>query len=276
MDSIVSDLLDFGARYRAYLHQDEFGPTRAERTAALRTLLHDLDAVISHLEHVPGDLRSKLSRDLAQEIEKPPLALIDTWVLGRLYELSIDNGLAKLGEAALKALLRFGALDSTTAGEIAIATLGRKYLAARRQASDRDSIDASVRLMHLRQLVQMVLDELESQKGPETATSLIYLVWQLCELWERETGRLVTSSPVSENRYTGEPQSLAGRFSVAVIEVLQPSDEWVKQHRSDHAPVRARTKLCRRSYVRQTHFAMRAYVRLRPRNGTRPAGGEVV
>jgi hypothetical protein len=79
VDSIVSELLDFAAHYHANLHQDEFGPTRAERTAALRTLLHDLDAVIFHLEHLPGDLRSKLSQDLAQEIEKPSLGLIDTW-----------------------------------------------------------------------------------------------------------------------------------------------------------------------------------------------------
>jgi hypothetical protein len=237
--------------------------------------LNDLDAVISHLERLPGDLRLNLSRELAHEIAKPSLPLIDTWVLERLYELSIDNDLAKLGEAALKALRRFGALDSTTAGEIEIATQDRKYLAAQRQASDRDSIDAGVRLIHLRQLVQMMLDELESQKGPETATSLIYLVWQLCELWERETGRLVTSNAVSEYKYTGEPRSLAGRFSVAVIEALQPSDEWVKQHLSDHAPVRARTKLSPGSCIGQTHYAMRAYVRFRRRNGTRPAGGEV-
>jgi hypothetical protein len=69
VDSIVSELLDFAAHYHANLHQDEFGPTRAERTAALRTLLHDLDAVISHLEDLPGDLRSKLSQDFAPEID---------------------------------------------------------------------------------------------------------------------------------------------------------------------------------------------------------------
>jgi hypothetical protein len=89
------------------------------------------------------------------------------------------------------------------------------------------------------------------------------------------TGRLVTSNAVSEYEYTGEPRSLAGRFSVAVIEALQPSDEWVKQHPSDQALARAKTKLCPGSCVRQTHYAMRAYVRLRRRNGTRPAGGGV-
>src|SRR5712664_2067072 len=37
---IIRTLCDLGARYRRYLHQDEFGPTRAERMASLRPLLH--------------------------------------------------------------------------------------------------------------------------------------------------------------------------------------------------------------------------------------------
>ena len=85
VDSIVSELCDFGARYHANLHQDEFGSTRAERTAPLRTLLNDLDAVISHLERLPGDLRSNLSRELAHEIAKPSLVL---WSYGRTIRAS--------------------------------------------------------------------------------------------------------------------------------------------------------------------------------------------
>jgi hypothetical protein len=42
----VGKLLALGGRYHRYLHQDEFGPTRAERSAALRSFSTSLDALL--------------------------------------------------------------------------------------------------------------------------------------------------------------------------------------------------------------------------------------
>src|ERR1700756_550308 len=50
---IVLELCDLGARYWRYLHQDEFGPTRAERMAALRSLLEQFDVLMLRLHELP-------------------------------------------------------------------------------------------------------------------------------------------------------------------------------------------------------------------------------
>src|SRR5262249_50716704 len=50
-----------------YLHQDELGPTRAERLAALRLLLDQLDLFLSRLNGFPVHLRPRLSRRLPSD-----------------------------------------------------------------------------------------------------------------------------------------------------------------------------------------------------------------
>jgi len=61
----VLELRDLGGRYHRYLHRDEFGPTRAERIAALRSVLDQLDLLLSRLNGLAGYLRLRLSGQLA-------------------------------------------------------------------------------------------------------------------------------------------------------------------------------------------------------------------
>ncbi len=49
IEQIVLSLRDLGGRYHRYLHQDELGPTRAERMAALRLLLDQSDLLSAQL-----------------------------------------------------------------------------------------------------------------------------------------------------------------------------------------------------------------------------------
>jgi hypothetical protein len=46
---------------------------------------------------------------------------------------------------------------------------------------------------------------------------------QLCDLWRRETGQLVTANPVRLGAYTGRPQSAPRHFVCAAVEALQPT-----------------------------------------------------
>jgi hypothetical protein len=46
-DQIVDQLLALGERYHRYLHQDEFGPKRAEKLAALHDVVQKLDLLIA-------------------------------------------------------------------------------------------------------------------------------------------------------------------------------------------------------------------------------------
>src|SRR5260370_21070294 len=61
IEKIVAELLVIGSRYHRNLHQDEFGPTRAERMQALRDLLDRLEVLSSRLGALPPQLRLLVS-----------------------------------------------------------------------------------------------------------------------------------------------------------------------------------------------------------------------
>src|SRR5438105_14895236 len=56
IEEIVLALRALGERYHRYLHQDDFGPSRAERMAALRQLRNRLELLLSRLHRLPVDL----------------------------------------------------------------------------------------------------------------------------------------------------------------------------------------------------------------------------
>src|ERR1700756_5561653 len=64
IEQIALALCDLGGRDHRYLHQAEFGPPRAERMAALRLLLDQLNLLSSRLDVLPGHLRLWLSTQL--------------------------------------------------------------------------------------------------------------------------------------------------------------------------------------------------------------------
>jgi hypothetical protein len=146
-------------------------------------------------------------------------------------------------------------LDTTTAGAVAIDS----DCPALEIGADVD-IDlihvttALARIERLRHRVEQVLVGLERRHGPERYESLRWLVWELCDLYHRETGRPVTNSGdhvsrcnASGTRYTGTPQSPAGRFVLAVVTSLRLS----------------------RAHPRAVLFAMREYVARHPDAGRR-------
>ena len=146
-------------------------------------------------------------------------------------------------------------LDTTTAGAVAIDS---DCLALESGVDvDIDLIHvttASARIERLRHRVERVLVGLEQRHGPERYESLRWLVWELCDLYHRETGRRVTNSAddvsrcnFSGTRYTGTPQSPAGRFVLATVKILQPSE----------------------ALPRAVLFAMREYVALHRGSGSR-------
>src|SRR4029077_7242778 len=63
---LSAELCELGARYHRYLHQDEFGPSRAQRMAALREVIGQFYLVLSPLAELPPDLRLLLNNELAQ------------------------------------------------------------------------------------------------------------------------------------------------------------------------------------------------------------------
>src|SRR5260370_4254086 len=134
---IVLAMCGLGGRYHRYLHQDELGPTRAERMVALRSLLDQLDRLLPLLNGLPGHLRLRLSKHLASDripiecdfdnfqahrddeeaVQRVAEAAADE--VRMLYASSATHGaelMDDLRDAAETMLQLLCALDTTTAG----------------------------------------------------------------------------------------------------------------------------------------------------------------
>jgi hypothetical protein len=62
MEAIVAELQELGGRYHQNLHQDEFGPTRAEQMQALRDVIDALSALSFKLETLPSERHCHTNR----------------------------------------------------------------------------------------------------------------------------------------------------------------------------------------------------------------------
>lgn len=284
LELIVAELLELGAKYLRYLHQDEFGPTRAERMAALRALLEQANALYSKLDKLPRHLHFQLSRQLALNKSScvDPIwgsYAGDERALEVLYEAAGDVRLeliraqathdAKLMEAlaetAGKTLWLTSNLDTTTSSEMSIES--DSHL----EPIIADTIEADPlgvlcnRVMRLKRRFELSLKRLKRLRGPEPRVTLTWLVWRLCDLWQRETGQCVSSNAVREGKYTSEPQSPAGRFVLAAAEALQPSQAWLQEHEYQRTPARARVLIAGSGHIaRAVHLGMRKYVAQHP------------
>ena len=142
IQQIVLELRDLGGRYHRYLHQDELGPTRAERMAALRSVLDQLDLLLSRLNTLPGYLRLRLSGQLAcrcgcvaPAIDRFQAQCDDEEAVQRVGETAADDRsmmdasatrdaelMDDISGAAENARQLLSALDTTTAGALVLDT----------------------------------------------------------------------------------------------------------------------------------------------------------
>jgi hypothetical protein len=283
------ELRDLGGKYHRYLHQDEFGPSRAERMAALRALSAQIHLLSSRLVGLPTHLRLGLRRHLAQSAT--PEVLLELDIGFRAYS-DDEDALQQVAEAAFALLNTMDkALSGPEADMVAGLNAAAEYAAQLLSALDTTTSGAIVdelnlpplnvtwdeernfavvraRIERLLQRIELALARLEARGGPERAISLGCLVWSLCDLYHRETGRPVTSNAVEDYRYTAIPQSAAGRFVLACVEALRPSPSWMKD--PDHqAPLRQARILDNPALRRGVYFAMRDYVTHRPSQGPR-------
>ncbi len=281
VETIVAQLLDIGGRYHRYLHQDEFGPTRAECMAALREILDHLDRLLARLCDMPSGLRSALLENQCDPAARPPETdLLESYSADQaavelLFETATDvsRDLAKIStaaEAALVAnirdnaeiiLLRLRSLDSTTGAEVVIAAYSTVLPSVKAEAIDNFTFIVT-KLDRLLRRFEAALSNLERRKGPESRLSLGLLVSELCDLWSRETGEPVTVNPVRHGAYTGRPQSASGRFVLAAVEALQPPPSWIKEH-EETAGAQVRVAIITgypEARAGAVHSAMRAYV----------------
>jgi hypothetical protein len=249
-EHLVLELLSLGGRYHRYLHQDEFGPTRAERRAALRMFARSLDVLLrlvskwkQRCNRLSG--AGKRSTRGGALGASPAMGISESFV--RLVESSdgevnAQKGvsdadmklLERLRVAVGKAALLFEMLDTTTSSDLFLMSLSGGANKLSRSDGPADPVSGVLaEILWIRELVGEVLKLLSLRKGPDARTSFPLLVWELCDLWQRETGLEVTSSAHEGGDYKALPRSVAGRFVLAAVEALQPSKKWLEVHASE-------------------------------------------
>jgi hypothetical protein len=290
-EEIKSKIQALGARYHRYLHQDEFGPTRAEKMSALRAM----QTAVGLLESLIVNLPQHLALELATTEPDQSLSfrilcswtVLRGWTLEQIHqaastELAWRHSLHSADDLHMleEICTRAGAaievvslLDTGSQGELFDDAVRTGMLFKNNAFS---IIDAP--LFALKTQGGLTLDRLRKQGGPERQVSVSWLVWEACDLWTREMGEPVTNSAVRNGDYTGSPESPAGRFVLAFVEALQPSESWMAQHLRVDAAVRAlKVAASPADRARMVHFAMRDYVAYHRPPGARrgrPSGAQ--
>src|SRR5207253_4743911 len=188
-----------------YLHQDEFGPTRAERMSALRAMQTCVELLDSLIVNLPQHLALELTttepdQSLSFRILRS-WTILRGWTMEQIHQaastelawrhsLHSADDLHMLEEICTRAdaaieVVSF--LDTGSEGELFDDAVRTGLLVKNNVFS---VIDAP--LSALKAQVDLTLDRLRKQGGPERQVSLSWLVEEACDLWTRETGQPVT------------------------------------------------------------------------------------
>jgi hypothetical protein len=259
-------------RFARWLHQDEFGPTRRQQTAALRALKKSIQTLQRQLAKGGFSQRKQLDAILRNGNGR------SAPILERVYEASCDleRGLRifkapkrkidwalKIQACAMTTIAQSQSLDTNADGKILVTAARYRFDSLRTYSPDFGLVDAEQWLNAYWNVVDQTLCELNERRGAEERVSLKLLVEQLCELWECETGRRVTAHGVSKDEYTPRTETEAGRFVTAAVEAMLPEPTWFAKHSRFSHPARAMTFLPSRAADRARHILviMRDFVK---------------
>jgi hypothetical protein len=290
IERLVAELREYGARFRSDLAQDEYGPTRAERAAALKEALEPLEQVRSAIEHLGSTARQGLEEALTATRATNDYASVDPfdrfeadkrspeelWLAAIEASQHLQScggstdleAVTRLGSLAQQAYLRLQSLDTTTDGDLLMQWTTREASRDDGRGEAFGALDGPIH--RLADRLRRELNRLSRLKGPDSRMSLPLFVERLCDLWARETGRRVTVNPFKKTHYTGIPQSDVGAFVCDVVELLKPmtSELGERMRLSGRAsPPHLKSQLgCSPTAI---HSAMRLYLEGRDAN---PAG----
>jgi hypothetical protein len=288
-EEIKTKILALGEKYHRYLHQDEFGPTRAERMSALRMVLGQLELLDSLVLELPQHLALDLTSNSEKQNQSYSFGILYSWCILRSWTIgqihhaaslelcerdtqhSADdlNILEKICTTAKAAIGLIAGLDTNSEGDLLTDAVCTTLLIVKNAQGAYEFSIGAAPLGDLKRQFCLTIDRLRRRRGPEKHLSLRWLVGELCDLWTEATGKSVTNSAFRNGRYTGCPESPAGRFVLAIVEVLQPSEPWISQNLRVDATVRARIFAASADRARTVSSVMRAYVADKPRSGAR-------
>jgi hypothetical protein len=205
---VLAQLVELRARFHGWLHQDEFGPRRGEQTAALRAHIKLVRELCQQLKK--GTSRSRDRLDAALRTRSDQLSPM----MDALSEAAteVDSTLQRAGASereilwfsrvkncAGELLKQLQLLDDNTDDQITEIALRRNFELALSAALEEFGLaDAERWLYGYRNVLVETLKALNGKRGAQERVSLKLLVEELCQLWERETGKPVTAHGLSK------------------------------------------------------------------------------
>jgi hypothetical protein len=275
-EQAVAYLVDLGAHFQKWLHQDEFGPNRGQQTAALRALMKSLWSLQKQLLKGSSLLKGQLNETLRSSNDPSRPAI------QALYEAAVDiqsdlrtagapnrNFIwaLKLQDCVETLIAQSQSLDTNTDGAISVTAWQRKFDLSQMAEADFGLADVESWLNGYWDVLARTLDKFNSRGGAEERVSLKLLVEQLCEFWERETGSQVTAHGQVKDVYTGQAETASGRFVTAAVEAMLPGQSWFEEHAEFAHSVRAETFRAshQQERARQILVIMRDFVKRRPK-----------
>jgi hypothetical protein len=273
-EQISAFLVNLRARFQRWLHQDEFGPTRRQQTAALRALKKSLQTLQRQLAKGACSQREQLDATLRRNDRSAPMlerVYEAAGDLERYFRLSNQNQKIdwsfKIRTSAETTMAQSQSLDTNADSEIMFIAIRHSFDPLQTSAPEFGLADAEQWLNAYWNVVDKTLCELSERGGAEERVSLKLLVEQLCEFWERETGRPVTAHGMNKLEYTQCTETAAGRFVTAAVEEMLPETCWFEDHGEFSHAVRAQTFLPSRQADRARHILviMRDFVKRQPK-----------
>ncbi len=264
------------AQFLRRLRQDEFGPTKADCSAALRQLLSSFDRISKHLRALSPRSRELFSGVLADVaagaserisfqsviqqigIAASELARVATKIDKRVRRRQFDA----IADVADKLFFNLNALDSRSQSELELAAL-RMDLRLKIPPLEGTGAYATYlrRLTLFRDQISRTIKSL--RRGPEKPSSLYIAMWQLADFYQKVTGKRATSNGYKAGVYTGTPQSEAGLFILEAVRLLMPSADWYNSELVKRAPNRTQIFIDQQALERTVHLALGDYVKFK-------------
>jgi hypothetical protein len=238
-EEIVAQLNALGAHLCGWLHQDEFGPSRGAQSAALRTHISSVKALCLLLQKAPSCFRHRLdflirNRDdgVHSCLEALEGAAADLAPAQNDWATRDDVAwLSRIKKSIATVALQFNALDDSTHGEIfLIAEVHGFELSQAAALGQLDLAQMERWLNGYWSILSETLNGLCDRRGRPGAVSLKLAIEELCKIYERETGDLVTAHAMKQDKYTGCVETDGGRFVTTAVEALLPDQDWFEQH----------------------------------------------
>jgi hypothetical protein len=279
--AVLASLIELRAYFHGWLHQDEFGPSRAEQTAALRRLLKSVGGLCKRLEKGTAQARANLDKILRVESD-PSSQIVEALMVAAAEAESASRHVgasnreklwfARLNSHADAFSKQWHFLDDATNSQIFDTALLRKFELSL-TAKYASLVKVERWLDGYRKVLDKTIQRLKARRGAQERVSLKLLVEQLCELWERETGLPATAHGIAKDVYTSRAETEAGRFVMTAVEAMLPDKSWFNAHAKFARSVRAETFLPdappsdrrRNARARQILVIMRSFVARRSR-----------